>query len=168
MRLGRDFFERDVLEVAPELVGKVLVRRLPDGSERRLVITETEAYRGEDDSASHASRGRTKRSEVLYHRAGTIYVYLCYGMHWLMNIVTGSVDQPQAVLFRACEGAEGPGRLTRALDVTGEYNDLDITSCESLMVEDEGNVVNIITDKRVGISYAAQEDIDKLWRFKRG
>lgn len=168
MRLERGFFERDVLDVAPELVGKVLVRRLPDGAEKRLVITETEAYRGAEDTACHASHGRTKRSEVLYHRAGTIYVYLCYGMHWLMNLVTGDINQPQAVLIRACEGAEGPGRLTKALGVTGEYNDSDITDCPTLWVEDQGNQVNIITDKRVGISYAAQEDIDRLWRYKRG
>ncbi len=104
----REFFRRDVLCVAPELVGRILVRRLPDGTLLRARITETEAYRGEQDTACHASRG----TEVLYHDGGTIYVYLCYGMHWMLNIVTGHADEPQAVLIRACaDGANGPGKL---------------------------------------------------------
>ena len=91
----REFFRRDVLCVAPELVGRILVRRLPDGTLLRARITETEAYRGEQDTACHASRGRTRRTEVLYHDGGTIYVYLCYGMHWMLNIVTGhDVEHP--------------------------------------------------------------------------
>ena len=98
----REFFRRDVLCVAPDLVGRILVRRLPDGTLLRARITETEAYRGEQDTACHASRGRTQRTEVLYHDGGTIYVYLCYGMHWMLNIVTGHADEPQAVLIRAC------------------------------------------------------------------
>ena len=110
MILEKSFFERDVLEVAPELVGKILVTNI-DGVERRLMITETEAYRGEEDTACHASKGRTNRTDVLYREAGTIYVYLCYGMHWLINIVTGEKDEPQAVLIRACEGNfNGPGK----------------------------------------------------------
>lgn len=168
MRLGADFFARDVLDVAPDLVGKILVRTLPDGSERRLRITETEAYRGEEDTACHACHGRTGRTEVLYHAPGTVYVYLCYGMHWMLNIVTGRVDQPQAVLIRACEGCEGPGRLTKALSVTGELNDRDISATGGLRIEDDETKVNIILDKRVGINYAAQEDIERLWRFKKG
>ena len=90
----REYFRRDVLCVAPDLVGRILVRRLPDGTLLRARITETEAYRGERDTACHACHGRTKRTEVLYHDGGTIYVYLCYGMHWMLNIVTGHVDGP--------------------------------------------------------------------------
>ena len=112
MRLTEEFFHRDCLEVAPALVGKVLVRQLEDGSQIRLRISETEAYRGETDTACHAHKGRTKRTEVLYQEAGQIYVYLCYGLHWLLNFVTGEKEQPQAVLIRACVGAEGPGILT--------------------------------------------------------
>ncbi len=168
MRLTADFFARDVLEVAPALVGKLLIRTLPDGREVRARVTETEAYRGEADTACHASHGRTKRSEVLYHAPGTIYVYLCYGIHWMLNLVTGETDQPQAVLIRACEDLPGPGRLTKALGITGELNDTDITLSPLLRVEDDGAEVNITQDKRVGINYAAQEDIDRLWRFKRG
>ena len=114
------FFARECPEVAAELMGIWLCRRLPDGSVRRLRITETEAYCGEDDTACHAHKGRTKRTDVLYGPPGVLYVYLCYGIHWMLNIVTGTEDRPQAVLIRACEGADGPGKLTKALPVTGD------------------------------------------------
>lgn len=167
MRLQTEFFHRDVLEVAPDLVGKVLVRRLPDGQELRLRISETEAYRGEEDTACHAHKGRTPRTEVLYREAGTIYVYLCYGMHWLLNVVTGEEGEPQAVLIRACVDAEGPGKLTKKLQVNQFFHKQDIadSTCD-LWIEDDGCRCEILTDKRVGIGYATQEDQDKLWRFK--
>ena len=100
-RLERDFFSRDVLEVAPDLVGKLVAHRVGDEI-LRLRISETEAYRGEEDTACHAHRGRTKRTDILYRQPGTIYLYLCYGIHWLLNLVTGEEEQPQAVLVRAC------------------------------------------------------------------
>ena len=165
-RLQREFFSRDCLEVAPELVGKVLACRQEDGQVLRLRICETEAYRGESDTACHASHGRTKRTEVLYMGPGTIYVYLCYGIHWLLNVITGQVDQPQGVLIRACAEAPGPGRLTKALGVTGELNRQDIVTSPVLWLEDDGFRCTILTDKRVGIGYAAQADQDRLWRFK--
>lgn len=164
-RLGYEFFHRDCLEVAPELVGKLLVRRI-GGEERRMRILETEAYRGEEDTACHAHRGRTPRTEVLYAPAGTVYVYLCYGIHWLLNIVTGEENQPQAVLIRACVEAPGPGRLTKALDITGAFNRQRIFDRDELWIADDGLSCGVVTDKRVGIAYAAQEDQDRLWRFK--
>ncbi len=168
MRLGREFFLRDALEVAPELVGKTLVSSLPGAQERRLVITETEVYRGVEDSACHAHRGRTKRTEMLYRPGGAVYVYLCYGIHWLLNVITGPEDFPQGVLIRACEGFEGPGKLTKHLGITGAQNGIDICSSPLLRIEDEGRKVNITTDKRVGIAYAEEADRERLWRFKRG
>lgn len=168
MRLGREFFLRDALEVAPELVGKTLVSSLPGAQERRLVITETEVYRGVENSACHAHRGRTKRTEMLYRPGGAVYVYLCYGIHWLLNVITGPEDFPQGVLIRACEGFEGPGKLTKHLGITGAQNGIDICSSPLLRIEDEGRMVNITTDKRVGIAYAEEADRERLWRFKRG
>ena len=165
MRLGYDFFHRPCLTVAEELVGKLLVHRLPDGRELRLRISETEGYCGEDDTACHAHKGRTQRTEVLYADAGTIYVYLCYGIHWLLNIVTGDKEDPQAVLIRACLDAEGPGKLTKALGITGQLNRGSILG-EELWIEDDGFPCSVVTDTRVGIGYASQEDQDKLWRFK--
>ena len=160
-RLDREFFYRECLEVARDLVGKVLVH-----NGQRLRISETEAYCGESDTACHAHKGRTKRTEVLYAEAGTIYIYLCYGMHWLLNIVTGEVDDPQAVLIRACVDAEGPGKLTKKLGITGDLNHDSVLTSEALWIEDDGFRCRIVTDKRVGIGYASQEDQDKLWRFK--
>ena len=164
-KLNYEFYHRPCLEVAEALVGKVLVRRLPSGGLLKLRISETEAYCGEADTACHAHKGRTKRTEVLYQAAGTIYVYLCYGMHWLLNIVTGESEQPEAVLIRACVDAPGPGKLTKALSVTGELNRGCIWG-EDLWMEDDGYSCEVVTDKRVGIGYATQEDQDKHWRFK--
>ena len=159
------FYARDCLEVGPELVGKLLCRRLPDGQVRRLRILETEAYRGQEDTACHAHRGRTRRTEVLYAAPGTLYVYLCYGIHWLLNIVTGREEEPQAVLIRSCQGAEGPGRLTRALEIGGEFNRRSILTCDELWLEDDGVSYGVRPATRVGIGYAAPEDQARLWRF---
>ena len=161
MKLDYDFYHRPCLEVAHDLVGKVLVC-----GERRLRISETEAYCGENDTACHAHKGRTKRTEVLYAKAGTIYVYLCYGVHWLLNIVTGEAEQPEAVLIRACVDADGPGRLTKKLGITGELNRHNACDDPKLWIEDDGFSCQVVTDKRVGIGYATQEDQDRLWRFK--
>ena len=163
-KLDYDFFHRPCLTVAEELVGKILVHRLQDGTMLRLRISETEAYCGEDDTACHAHKGRTKRTEVLYADAGTIYIYLCYGIHWLLNIVTGDAEDPQAVLIRACVDAAGPGKLTKTLQITGELNRSSVFG-DDLWVEDDGFTCQITTGKRVGIGYATQEDQDKLWRF---
>ena len=164
MRLGYEFFHRPCLTVAEDLVGKILVHKT-DAGEIRLRITETEGYLGESDTACHAHRGRTPRTEVLYADAGTIYVYLCYGMHNLMNIITGDIDDPQGVLIRCCEGAEGPGRLTKKLGITREHNRRDIVSDPEVWIEDDGVRFEVGTGKRVGIGYASQEDQDRPWRF---
>ena len=168
MRLEDGFYQRDCLLVAPELVGKLLVRTLPDGTRLTLRIAETEAYRGEEDTACHAHKGRTKRTQTLYGKAGQIYVYLCYGIHWLLNVVTGEEDVPQGVLIRACLGAEGPGRLTKALQVDGHLNDTSIFTSDELWIEDDGRRYAIIPDTRLGIGYASPEDQMRLWRFKIG
>ena len=164
-KLNYEFYHRPCLQVARELVGKWLVRRLPSGEGLRLRISETEADWGEADTACHAHKGRTKRTEVLYGDAGTIYIYLCYGMHWLLNVVTGDAEDPQAVLIRACVDAPGPGRLTKALGINGALNRGSICGDE-LWIEDDGQACTVVTDKRVGIGYASQEDQDRLWRFK--
>ena len=164
-RLNQAFFERDPVTVARLLVGKILVHRTPEGV-KRMRITETEAYWGEADTACHAHKGRTARTEVMYGRAGTVYIYLCYGMHWMLNLVTGAEERPEAVLIRACEGAAGPGRLTKAMQITGELNRSSaVCSGSSLWVEDDGLVCTVEERRRVGIGYASREDQEKLWRF---
>jgi len=159
-RLDYAFFHRPCLEVARDLVGKLLIC-----GDTALRITETEAYCGEDDTACHASRGRTRRTEVMYMEAGTVYVYLCYGMHWMLNIVTGEPEQPEAVLIRACREAPGPGRLTKKLGITGEYNRSSVVTSDTLWVAEDGFTCGIVPAKRVGIGYATQEDQNRLWRF---
>ena len=159
-RLPYDFFHRHALEVAPDLVGKLLVYQ-----GKTLRISETEAYCGTADTACHAHKGRTKRTEVMYGDAGIAYVYLCYGMHWMLNIVTGEKEHPEAVLIRACETAPGPGRLTKALSITGALNGKSILETEDLWIGDDGFHCEIHEDKRVGIGYASREDQDKLWRY---
>ena len=163
-KLPYEFYHRPCLEVARDLVGKVLVRRI-DGQECRLRITETEAYCGESDTACHASKGRTKRTEVMYMAAGTVYIYLCYGMHWMLNIVTGEENQPEAVLIRACVEAPGPGRLTKKLGITGQLNRGSILG-EELWIEDDGFSCAVTAHERVGIGYASEEDQARLWRFR--
>lgn len=164
--IDREFYRQDSVSLARALVGKILVRRLPDGTELRLRITETEAYTGVDDTACHAHKGKTQRTEVLWRDGGTIYVYLCYGMHNMMNIVSGSEGDAQAVLIRCCEGYPGPGRLTKALRITRSLNGEDMLFCSELWLEDDGMKVNITSDKRVGIDYAEDADRNALLRFK--
>lgn len=164
-RLHYDFYHRPCPEVARDLVGKVLVHNT--GAEMlRLRISETECYCGENDTACHAHKGRTARTEVLYAEAGTVYIYLCYGIHWMLNIVTGEKEQPEAVLIRACLEAEGPGKLTKALGITGQLNRENAVVSAKLWIEDDGFRCRIETDRRVGIGYASREDQDRLWRFK--
>ena len=169
VRIPQSFFDCDCLEAAPALVGKLLVRRLPDGSAASLRISETEAYRGVEDTACHAHKGRTPRTEVLYRRGGTLYVYLCYGLHHLLNIVTGPEGSPQAVLIRACIDAEGPGRLTRRLQIEKDvFNRRELDGNDALWIEDDGQRFEILRRPRVGIGYASAVDQQRLWRFCMG
>lgn len=161
-----DFFLRPCLSVAPDLVGKLLCRTMPDGTVNRLRILETEAYCGQGDTACHVHKGRTPRTEVFYTPGGTLYVYLCYGIHWMLNIVTGQAEQPEAVLIRSCEGAEGPGRLTRALAIDKSFNGKALSEClGDLWLEDDGIPCAVLCAPRVSIAYAAPEDRIRPWRF---
>lgn len=164
-RLDAAFFHRDCLDVAPDLVGKWLFRRLSDGTILKVRIAETEAYRGEEDKACHASKGRTPRSEMLYRESGTIYVYLCYGMHWLMNVVTGETNEPQGVLFRAGVGYPGPARLTKYLQVDKSFNGDSFITCPDLWIAEDGSTVTTHTDTRVGVEYAGEYWKSRPWRW---
>lgn len=163
-RLDDSFFVRDVLEVAPELIGKIVVREFSSGEIRRYLITETEAYNGEDDLACHASKGRTKRTEVMYHAGGRVYVYLIYGMYWLLNFVTSEEQYPAAVLIRGIEGFSGPGRVGRALMLDQSFYDENLNTSKRIWVEDDKQNFNVSISKRIGVDYAG-EWANKLWRF---
>jgi DNA-3-methyladenine glycosylase len=163
-RLPRSFFTDDVLNIAPQLPGKYIVKnngRYPE----KYVITEVEAYRGEEDLACHASKGRTRRNEIMYAEGGHIYVYLIYGMHWMLNFVTGRIGYPQAVLIRCIEGYNGPGKLTRRLGIDRSYYGEDLVSSHRIWVEDNVFKGEIIYSPRIGVDYAGEYWKNKLWRF---
>lgn len=158
-------FSADAVAMAPCLLGKFLCRRLDDGTVIRRRITETEAYFGEGDTACHAHRGRTLRTEVMYGPGGCAYVYLCYGMHEMLNVVTGPKDHPEAVLIRGVEGANGPGKLTKLLQITRKFNREPFSTSDSLWIEDDGLVPKYVRTPRIGIAYASVRDQRRRWRF---
>lgn len=164
-RLCPDFFIRDVLLVAPELLGKILVRQFDNGEIRRYIITETEAYRGGDDKACHANKGRTPRTEIMFAEGGVVYVYLIYGQYWLLNFVTGFENDSSAVLIRGIEGFSGPGRLGRELKLDKSFYGENLFSSQRIWIEDAEAVSEIKTAKRIGIDYSGEEWVNKLWRF---
>jgi DNA-3-methyladenine glycosylase len=164
-RLTADFFRRDVLDVAPELLGKLLVRRFADGRQMSGRITEVEAYRGAEDLACHASKGRTERNRIMFGTGGCIYMYLIYGMYWMLNIVTGQEAAPQAVLLRGLDSVEGPGRLTREFEIGRDFNGESLADSERLWVEDHPGLVKVESSPRIGIAYAGEYWASRPWRF---
>ncbi len=162
-KLGRDFYNRPTLKVAKELIGKVVSFANYQG-----VITETEAYVGEGDPACHAARGKTKRNEVMFGRAGVSYVYFIYGMYHCLNFVTEQEGFPAAVLIRGVYISElnyrktnGPGKLCKVLNITREHNGVDLVTSDNLFVLDDGYSLEFEVTKRVGISKGQ----DLPWRF---
>ena len=163
-RLQRSFFVRDVLEVAPDLLGKHIVVN-KNGQFLKYQINEVEAYRGEEDLACHASKGKTGRNQIMYQPGGFVYVYLIYGMYWMLNFVTGDIDNPQAVLIRGVEEADGPGKLTRKLGIDKSFYGEDLTKSDRIWVENGNFKGSITTGKRIGIDYAGNYWKNKPWRY---
>lgn len=178
----------DVVSISRELLGKCLFTRVPGEGVTGGRIVETEAYAGPQDRASHAfGNRRTSRTEVMFHEGGVTYVFLCYGMHAMLNVVTGPVDLPHAILIRAIEPtrglplmlarcgrsradralAGGPGRLTRALGIDMTWNGLSLTGNRIWIEEGRGAAprVDIAADPRVGVDYAGP-DARLPWRFR--
>jgi DNA-3-methyladenine glycosylase len=164
-KLGYDFYHQDVLQVAPGLIGKYLVRKFNDGNFIRSMITEVEAYRGEEDLGCHASKGRTARTEIMYHTGGVIYVYLIYGMYWMLNFVAGQENIPQAVLIRGLDKIKGPGKITRKLKIDGSFYGASLIDSGLIWVENDGIEAEYIAKTRIGIDYAGEIWKNKLWRF---
>lgn len=165
--ISSEFFNRNTTDVARELIGKFLVRRVGN-KEIALMITETEAYDGFHDRASHASRGMTQRNSVMFGPSGVWYVYLVYGMHEMLNIVTREKGYPAAVLLRGVRGYDGPGRLTKALCIDRSMNNKPASRKSGLWIEDRGVVIlqsHIRRTPRVGIDYAGDYWRRKKWRF---
>jgi DNA-3-methyladenine glycosylase len=165
MRLTREFFERDVLQVAPDMVGKILVRK-SIGIHRHL-ITEVEAYSGIEDQASHARFGRTTRNSIMFARGGLVYVYLIYGMYWMLNVVTGPENHPQAILIRGLQGINGPGKLTKALGIDRTFYGEDLSTSGRIWIENGLEKPDFIQTPRFGIAYAGEPWKSKPWRYIR-
>ena len=187
MKLGQAFYARDdVVEISRDLIGKVLCTRIR-GALTSVVITETEAYAGAGDRASHAFGGRrTRRTEPMFGPAGTAYVYLCYGIHHLFNVVTGAVDTPHAVLIRAgrplageplmCRRRgrvatggllAGPGSLAKALGIHTRHSGTSLFD-DLIWIEDQGLRIDagaITVGPRVGVDYAGP-DAERPYRFR--
>lgn len=158
----------NTVKLARWLLGKVLVRT-KRGIRDEHVITEVEAYHTEKDLACHAAKGRTKRTEVLYQPGGRWYVYLCYGVHEMLNMVTGPADHPAAVLIRGVDGIVGPGRLTKRLAIDRSLNGASVAPECGLHLEDHSIVVSsrrVKRGPRVGIDYAGEIWAAKPWRFQ--
>ncbi|MDP2605703.1 MAG: DNA-3-methyladenine glycosylase [Deltaproteobacteria bacterium] len=182
MKLSRSFYQQSTLDVARQLLGKYLIRKHPDGTTVGKIV-ETEAYVGPEDKACHASRGRTARTEIMFGPSGHAYVYLVYGFHHMLNIVTEAVDFPAAVLIRAVEPvqgielmrtrrkteqrhnlASGPGKLCHAFAIDRALNGDDVCG-GTLYLEDRGEAASkVVTTPRIGVDYAGPWKL-KPWRF---
>jgi DNA-3-methyladenine glycosylase len=165
-KLPIKFFKDKTLKVAPKLLGKFLVRKI--GAEIiREKITEVEAYIGPHDLASHSSKGRTLRTEVMHGKAGTIYVYFIYGMYWMLNIVTEEKDFGSAILIRSTQSYKGPGRLTRALKIDKSLNGKMLGEESGLWIEGSEEIKNknILRTPRIGVTYAGETWANKPYRF---
>jgi DNA-3-methyladenine glycosylase len=163
-KLNKKFFEQDALVVAPSLLGKILVTK-KNKTLKKYKITEVEVYRGEEDEACHAKKGKTKRNETMYHSGGYLYIYLIYGMYWMMNVVTGKAGHPQAVLIRGLEGLKGPGKVTRCLGIDKSYSGENLVVSDRIWIENNNESGSYVTLKRIGIDYAGEYWKNKLWRF---
>ena len=164
MRLAKEYYKRHATELAPDLLGKLLCRKIGDNL-LEYRITETECYFGEDDTACHAHKGKTNRTRILYEEGGIAYVYLCYGIHNLLNIVTGEAGFPEAVLIRGAEGFSGPGKLTKQMKIDRSFNGESLILSDKLWVEDDGFKPEFKAARRVGIDYATEKYKNILWRF---
>jgi DNA-3-methyladenine glycosylase len=170
-KLSHDFYVRDTVSVAQDLLGKLLVHRL-EGVERIGRIVEVEAYVGAHDLAAHSSKGITKRTQIMYGPPGRAYVYLIYGIHHCMNVVTEPEGNGSAVLIRALQPVEnlpgntkGPGLLCKAMGITRELNEHDLASDDFYIAEPTAtDHFGIVKRPRIGVDYAG-EWAQELLRF---
>jgi len=174
-RLSRDFYRRDAVTVARDLLGRVLARRLPDGRVLRAPIVEVEAYDGTRDRASHAFPGRTLRNAPMFSPGGIAYVYLIYGMHHCLNLVTGDADHPSAVLVRAAawpedpKAASCPGKLARAFAIDRTLNGASLLGPDLWL--EEGTPVPrraVARTRRIGVDYAGSWAARRLRFYVKG
>lgn len=160
----KKIYQMSADKLAPELLGVYLCRNI-NGKISRYEITETEAYCGESDTACHAHKGKTPRTKIMYESGGKAYIYLCYGIHNLLNIVCGKENNPHAVLIRGIKGFNGPGKLTKALNIDRSLNGENLILSKKLWLEEKTTCYKFNVSKRIGIDYADENDKNRLWRF---
>lgn len=162
------FFREDTIKVAKGLLGNFLVRK--DGQKIiKDIIVEVEIYHGPKDKASHAFRGLTKKTFPMFQRGGIWFVYLTYGMHWMLNVVTGEKNFPSAVLIRSTKNVNGPGRVTKHFKVDKSFNGLLINTTSKLWIEKSNIKIreeDIRKSGRVGVDYAGEYWKKRKWNFK--
>ena len=162
------FFERPATLVAPDLLSCTIFRNYGSGRVERFKITEVEAYCGEEDKACHASKGRTQRTEVMYGPPAGIYIYLIYGMYWMLNFVTEGENIPHAVLIRGIEGIFGPGRVGKKLEIDKSFYGESLLSSKRLWLEFSERPEKVVFSKRIGIDYAGNPWKEMPWRYING
>ena len=162
---NQDFFTVDTILLAKNLIGKWIITKI-NGKEVKAQICETEAYLGVNDSACHTYKNKkTNRTEQMYKIGGTIYIYLCYGMHYLLNIVSKNENEPEAVLIRGVIGAVGPAKTTKFLNIDKSLNGESVINNPKICIKDDGKTYSFTIDKRVGIEYALPKDRNAKLRF---
>lgn len=159
-----EFFTVNAEDLAKKLLGKALVRNI-NGEIKRYLIAETECYMGIFDTACHARVGKTPRASTLWERGGKLYVHLIYGLYYMLNIVAGDEGDPMGVLIRGVKEIEGPGRLTKALNIDKDFNKEDLLTSDRIWIEETNIYPKYDLTPRIGINYAQKEDREKLWRF---
>lgn len=164
-QLKKEFFTQSAYDAAQQLIGKWICRCI-DGKVEKFQITETECYIGSCDTACHAYKGKTARTQIMWHEGGVCYVYLCYGIHQMLNFITGKEGEAEGVLIRGVKGAKGPGRATKAMQIDKSLYGESLLTKDKIWVEDDGNIYGFTASKRIGIGYASKEDQDRLWRFE--
>lgn len=165
VKIASEFYLRDVQIVAEELLGKLIVRKYEDGTIKKYRISEIEMYIGEEDLACHAAKGRTARTEIMYDQGGKIYMYLIYGMYWLLNIVTGLKDHPQAILIRGLQDISGPGRVGKVLHLDKSFYGEDLSVSDRIWLEDDGSNFSFTRHSRINIDYAGDIWKNKKYRY---
>lgn len=161
----KNFFKTDTVTLAKNLIGKWIVTNV-NGEIKKAQILETEAYLGVNDSACHTYKGkRTSRTEPMWKEGGTVYVYLCYGLHYLFNIVSSDTNVPEAVLIRAVSNANGPAKASRFLNIDKSFNNLSVINNPKICIMDDEKKYTYKKMTRIGIDYALPKDRKALLRF---
>lgn len=162
--INKEFFNQKAEVLAPQLLGKVLCVRQADGEILKSPIVEVEAYTGTIDTASHSYKGKTFRNATMWGPGGRAYVYICYGIHFMLNIVCAGME-PEGVLIRSVEKAIGPGRLTKYFGINKSFDGENLMFSERIWLEEGREVKEYKKSKRIGIDYAEPKDRDALLRF---